>query len=200
MNLVEVKEVLYDATAMFFAGAAIIWAEQINTKPQAPYVTLKTGGIKRSSFPIIEEDGHTVYQCGTTLEVNLYTDGKQVSSGKSHTVNFIDTATSDMSEFGIFLDSDRMTEFFRKSGMSILLMPPVRNLTDLQNNTQYRYRAMAEFSVSYVEEANGQYGISSMPMVPNSSGGGISEMAAAATEAIEKVEIMEESGGTDNAE
>ncbi len=79
-------------------------------------------------------------------------------------------------------------------------MPPVRNLTGLQNSTQYRYRAMAEFTVTYVQEADGQYGISSMPMVPNSSGGGISDMAAAETEAIKEVELIEESeGGTDNA-
>ena len=50
MNLVEVKESLYDATARFFAGAAILWTEQINTKPPVPYVTLKTGGIRRDAF------------------------------------------------------------------------------------------------------------------------------------------------------
>ena len=201
MNLVEVKEVLYDATECFFAGAAIIWTEQINTKPPVPYVTIKTGGIRRDNFPIIDEEGHSVYQCSTTLEVNLYTNGKPMPSGKNQTGNFIDTATSDLSEFAIFLDSERMTDFFSKRGVGILLMPPVRNLTGLQNSTQYRYRAMAEFAVSYVEEADGQYGISSMLMVPNSSGGGTSDMAAATTDAIENVELIEElEGGKDNAE
>ena len=194
MNLVEVKESLYDATARFFAGAAIIWTEQINTKPPVPYITLKTGGIRRDTFPIVDEDGRSVYQCGTTLEVNLYTNGKPMPSGKNQTGNFIDTATSDLSEFAIFLDSERMTDFFSKRGVGILLMPPVRNLTGLQNSTQYRYRAMAEFAVSYVEEADGQYGI-------NSSGGGTSDMAAATTDTIENVELIEESeGGRDNAE
>lgn len=201
MNLVGVKEVLYDATARFFAGACVLWAEQVNTKPNPPYVTLSTGGIRRSAFPIIDEDGRAVYQCETTLEVNLYTNGKPVSSRAGQTGNFIDTAVSDMSEFSIFLDSEAMTEFFSGKSVGIMLMPPVRNLTGLQNSTQYRYRAMAEFAVSYVQEADGRYGISNMPMVPNSSGGGTDEMAAVATEAIDAVEIINESeGGNDNAE
>ena len=81
-------------------------------------------------------------------------------------------------------------------GMDIMLMPPVRDLTNLQNDSKYRYRAMAEFTVSFVQEADGPYGMGGMPLVPNSSGGGTKEMAEAETETIEEVEITE--GGYDD--
>ena len=50
MNLSEVKEKIYDITAMFFNGATVIWAEQGNVKPDLPYITLKTGPVKRNVF------------------------------------------------------------------------------------------------------------------------------------------------------
>ena len=42
MNLAMVKEVLYDIASMFFQGAPVIWAEQMNTKPTPPYITLRS--------------------------------------------------------------------------------------------------------------------------------------------------------------
>ena len=45
MNMESVESVIYDVTAEFFHGATVIWAEQVNTKPDLPYVTLKTGNL-----------------------------------------------------------------------------------------------------------------------------------------------------------
>lgn len=196
MNLAEVKEKLYDWTEMFFRGAAVIWFEQINTKPTLPYVTLKCGGAGRSAFPVDDGEGRRVYQAKTTWEVNLYTKGQPVTVGEGVTGNHANTAVSDLTEFTVFLDSENMVDIIAGYGMDVTLTPPVRDLSDLQNDSKYRYRAMAEFSVSFVQEADGPYGAGGMPLVPNSSGGGTKEMADAVTETIEEVEITE--GGYDN--
>lgn len=196
MNLAEVKERLFDLTELFFKGATVIWSEQINTKPPLPYVTLKCGGVNRTSFPVDDGDGRRVYQAKTTWEVNLYTKGQPITVGEGVTGNYANTAVSDLTEFTIFLDSESIVDIIAGYGMDVTLIPPVRDLTNLQNDSKYRYRAMAEFSVSYVQEADGPYGTGSMPLVPNSSGGGTKEMADAVAETIEEVEITE--GGYDN--
>ena len=60
---------------------------------------------------------------------------------------------------------------------------------------------MAEYVVTFVEEAGGRYGLSGMKTAPNSSGGGTPEMVAADMEYIEDVEIEEiTQGGSDNEE
>lgn len=196
MNLAEVKDRLYDLTDLFFKGATVIWSEQINTKPPLPYVTLKCGGVNRTSFPVDDGDGRRVYQAKTTWEVNLYTKGQPITVGEGVTGNYANTAVSDLTEFTVFLDSESVVDIIAGYGMDVTLMPPVRDLTNLQNDSKYRYRAMAEFSVSYVQEADGPYGTGGMPLVPNSSGGGTKEMADAVSETIEEVEITE--GGYDN--
>ncbi len=192
MNLAEVKEKLYDLTALFFKGAAVIWSEQVNTKPPLPYVTLKCGGVNRTSFPVVDLEGRRVYQARTTWEVNLFTKGRPVTGGEGVTGNYANTAVSDLAEFTDFLDSDVVVDIIAGYGMDVMLMPPVRDLTDLQDDSRYRYRAMAEFSVLFVQEAGGPYGLGGMPLVPNSSGGGTQEMADMETERIEEIEIQYE--------
>lgn len=196
MNLSEAKERLYDLTDMFFGRATIMWSEQINTKPQLPYVSLKCGGIHRTSFPVVDGEGRRIYQEKTTWEVNLFTKGQPITGGKGITGNNANTATSDLIDFANFLESDEITDVIAGYGMDVMLMPPVRDLTDLQNDSKYRYRAMAEFAVSFAHEANGPYGIGGMPLTPNCSGGGTKEMAEAEADVIETVEI-EEGGNND---
>lgn len=198
MNLAEVKEKLYDLTEMFFCGATVIWSEQINTKPTVPYVTLKCGGINRTSFPVEDGEGRRVYHEKTIWEVNLFTKGQPITAGKGVTGNYANTATSDLMEFVNFIESEEITDIIAGYGMDVTLMPPVRDLTDLQNGSKYRYRAMVEFTVSFAQEANGPYGIGGMPLAPNSSGGGSNKMAEAKTEVIETVEIEE--GGYNDEE
>lgn len=189
MNLAEVKEKLYDLTEMFFRGATIIWSEQINTKPPLPYVTLKCGGINRTSFTVDDGDGRRVYHAKTTLEVNLFTKGQPITAGEGVTGNNANTATSDLMEFANFIESEELTDIIAGHGMDVMFMPPVRDLSELQNDSKYRYRAMAEFTVSFAQEANGLYGLGGMPLMPNSSGGGSKEMAETEIGIIETVEI-----------
>lgn len=50
MNMESVESVIYDVTAEFFHGATVIWAEQVNTKPDLPYVTLKDWKHQQNSL------------------------------------------------------------------------------------------------------------------------------------------------------
>lgn len=191
MNLEEVKDTLYDIADMFFVEATVIWTEQINTKPPLPYVTLKVGSVQRTSFPVVDDNENRYYPCRTTVEVNLFTKGKPVTVKEKVTGNFANTATSDMMDFFNFVESERITDLLAGRGMDISLVPPVRDLTDLQNDSRYRYRSMAEATISFAEEADGPYGIGGMPYAPNSSGGGTPEKVDATTETIEEVELIE---------
>lgn len=194
MRLEDVEDMLYDIASAFFAGTTVIWAEQVNTKPPLPYVTLKVGSVQRTAFPIINEDGSRYYPCSTVAEINLYTKGKAVTVKENATGNFANTAVSDLMDFFNFVESDIVTDHLAGNGMDITLIQPVRDLADLQNDSRYRYRAMAEATVSFAMEADGPYGVGGMA-APNSSGGGTSEMAEAVFDTIEEVEITE--GGKD---
>lgn len=190
MNMENVESVIYDVTAEFFQGATVIWSEQVNTKPDLPYVTLKTGNINRTRFPVEDDNGNRFYPSSTMLEINLYTKGKAVTVAENVTGNYANTAASDLQDFFNFLDSEAIVDKLASYGMDISLEPPVRDLTNLQNDSKYRYRAMAEATVSFSQDANGYYGIGGMD-VPNASGGGTAEMADATTDDIEEVEITE---------
>ena len=199
MNLEKVKEALYDITALFFHDATIIWAEQINTKPNPPYITLKMGGIQRSAFPFWDIENKRYYSCRTTVEVNLYTRGKPITTGGGNvTGNYANTATSDLMDFFNYVESEEITDQMAEKGIEVTLIPLVRDLTALLNDSQYRYRAMAEAVVTFVQQADGPYGICGMPQVPNYSGGGATEMAEAETGIIEKIELESRMEGGSN--
>lgn len=197
MNLNEVKNAVYDVVSMFFAGASVIWAEQTNTKPPLPYVTLKMGGVGRTRVPVVDKDNFNkmYYPSSATMEINLYTAGKPVAAGDQEeeppvnesTDNYENTAVSDLTEFFNYLESEYTTDYLTGRGVDISLNPPVRDLTSLQNNRGYRYRAMAEAAVSFSWEADNAYGVGCMPDIPNSSGGGNHKMAGTPIEPIRKV-------------
>ena len=131
------------------------------------------------------------YHCSTTAEANLYTEGKPIAPGDSAIGNHANTAASDLLEFANFVESEGVLDLMTRYGVEMSLIPPVRDLSALENDRKYRYRAMAEFTVTFVEEANGWYGIGDMNPVPNYSGGGTREMADEPVEPIEDVVIEE---------
>lgn len=186
MKMDDLESIIYDLAAEFFEEATVIWAEQVNTKPDLPYVTLKTGNINRNRFPL-EIDGNRYYLCNTILEVNLYTKGKAVTVAENVTGNYANTAASDLQDFFNYLESEEIVDRLAAHGLDISLEPPVRDLTNLQNDSKYRYRAMAEAMVSFAQEANGAYGIFGNPE-HNSSGGGSEKMVSEPIYPIEKVE------------
>lgn len=191
MNLNQVKDTLYDVVAQFFQGATVIWAEQLGTKPKLPYVTLKLGTIQRKAFPVEDPDYGRFYHCSTIAEVNLYTQGQPITVGTNVTGNYANTAASDLLEFSNYLESDAVVDLLEGPGIDVSLNPPVRDLSQLENDSKFRYRAMAEYTVTFVEQADGRYGIGGMPAVPNYSGGGTKPMVEEETEPIEDIEIEE---------
>lgn len=190
MNLNQVKGKLYDITNLFFQGATVLWAEQSANKPEPPYVTLKTSGISKTFFPVVEGEA-SYYSCSTIWEVNLYTKGKQVVMEERVSSDYENTALSDMGEFVFFLESPALLDLF-SNDLDIQLIPPIRDLTALLNDTKYRYRAMAEFTVSYTEKVTGRYHLSNAEMIPNSSGGGTKKQKTSRLYTINRAEIKEE--------
>ena len=188
MTLENVKSIIYDITAEFFKGATVIWSEQVNTKPEPPYITLKTGGIRKTLFPLVDGE-ERAYNCSTTLEINLYTKGQKITVAEGVTGNYKNTATSDLLDFFSFIESDIVVDQLSAYGLDIMLEPPVRDLTGLQNDSKYRYRAMAEATVSFTQYANGPYGVGKGNILPNASGGGTVEMSNAKNDIIEEVDI-----------
>lgn len=188
MHLNEAKDVIYDLVKMFFQKAEVIWEEQENTIPTAPYVSMKLGKVSRNTHVILDDDGNRIYEYSTLLELNLYTKGKKIPG----TTNYMNTATSDMMEFCSFLESEFGSKFLSSKDVVILLNPPVRDLSELQNDSKYRYRSMAEFNVSYIGADDGMYGLSGMVNIPNASGGGTMEMVHTEIDPITSIEISYE--------
>lgn len=187
----EVEKIIYKIVSDFFVGATVIWAEQVSTKPTLPFVTIKTGNINRTRFPIIDDEGRRYYPCSTLLEINLYTKGKPMTIAPNVTGNYANTATSDLQDFFSYLDSEKVVDVLADNGMDISLEGPIRDLTNLQNDSKFRYRAMAEATVSYAQEADGVFRIQGIE-IPNPSGGGTREMQEAISDEIDGFEIEED--------
>ena len=190
MNLGEVKALFRSITAEFFTGAKVRYAEQTGTKPEPPYVILKFGAVRRTVHPTgVQNDGRR-YPCSVTAEVNLYTRGRRASTGRNATDNYENTAVSDLLEFTFYLDSPGILDRLAEAEVSVMLREQVRDLSFLEHDTAYRYRAMAEFDVSYLMNADGWYGVLGSP-APNSSGGGTEKQASEVIETIEEAEVEE---------
>ena len=123
----------------------------------------------------------------------MYTVGREVKAGNSN--YYENTAVEDLEEFIRFLDSDGITEELAKKDVTIVMNPPIRDLSELIGDTKFNYRSMCEFTITFVGLADGKYGVSGIQTVPNPSGGGMKEFVEAETYAIEEIRIQEE---TDN--
>ena len=82
-----------------------------------------------------------------------------------------------------------------EKNVTIVMNPPIRDLSELIGDTKFNYRSMCEFTITFVGLADGKYGVSGIQTVPNPSGGGMKEFVEAETYAIEEIRIQEE---TDN--
>lgn len=187
----EVEQIIYKIVSDFFRGATVIWAEQVSTKPTLPFVAIKTGNINRTRFPIIDDEGRRYYPCSTLLEINLYTKGKPMTIAPNVTGNYANTAAGDLQDFFNYLDSEKVVDVLADNGMDISLEGPIRDLANLQNDSKFRYRAMAEATVSYAQEADGVFGVQGIE-IPNPSGGGTREMQEAISDEIDGFEIEED--------
>ncbi len=174
MTLEEVKDCLYDTVQKYFEAGTVIWAEHGNTVPSRPYMTMKMNAVSRAAFPIEEEETslrQRAYQCSSILEINLYTKGKAVTEDEGITAGCINTAVSGLSRFSNYMESEYITDLLTDAGIAVSLMPPVKDLSFLENENAWLYRAMAEYTVSFVMEADGAYGISCFEVQPGNGSG-----------------------------
>ena len=192
MDLDKAKKVLYDLTKMFFQNATVIWAEQTITKPKLPYVTLKMKGVQRPRFPVTDAEQKRFYHASTILEINLYTQGEPVNVAQNAIVNYKNTAASDLNDFFLFLESEEITDQLVSNDIEVSIKTPVNDLSELLNDSSYRYRAMAEATVSFTMEAGGLYGLSGVALAPSASGGGSEELRDAELHVLEEAEIKED--------
>ena len=190
MMLDIVRERLYELTARFFAGASVLWAEQVNTQAALPYVTIKLGAVRRRAHSVDDPSVGPCYHCETVAEFNLYTQGRAIPVDGKATGNFINTAVSDLLEFAEFMESPGGIDMLTRPPIGVMLKGEIRDLSFLENDRKHRYRAMAEFDVSFVENTDGWYGIFGAS-VPNASGGGTETMASEIIERIEEAELEE---------
>lgn len=192
MNIGEVKQFLYDLTAMYHPGATIKWAKTNGVKPKEPFISLAYSNLERSQFPIANDEGDNYYNYSMTFEINLYTKGKEVKAEGG--IYYENTAMEDLDEFIRFLDSPKISDITSEKNVAIVFNPPIRDLSDLIGDTKFNYRSMAEFTVSFTDKASGEYGVHNKTVVPNPSGGGTLGYAGAVIEPIESVEIEEDTG------
>lgn len=195
MTFSDVKKLFYRIVKKYHPNAVVVWTKTKGVTPMPPYITIGYSNLNRSAFPLSDESrNHRYYNYDVLFEINLYTVGREIKSDSGS--YYENTAVEDLEEFIRYLDSDEITEELAKNNVTIVMNPPIRDLSELIGDTKFNYRSMCEFTVSYVGLADGRYGISGNQAVPNPSGGGTKDMADITIETIEDIEITE--GGFDN--
>lgn len=197
MVLKEVKNILREIVKRYHPGAIVVWANTKGVTPVPPYITLGCRNLNRTAFPMSGKNGeHRYYSYDFIFEINLFTSGRKVQADEGF--YYENTAVEDLEEFIRFLDSDEITDELSEKEISVICNPPIRDLSELINDVQFRYRSMCEFSVSFTGLSDGRYGVAGSAQIPNPSGGGSAEMANAEPDFIEEAEIEE--GGFVNEE
>ena len=191
MDMTEVQNLVQATAAQFFRDAHVIWANQLNTKPPLPYVTLKFGDVSRNLYTASDDDDQRCYWYSTVLDVNVYTDGKPMASQKGAIINYANTAQSDIMDFCNFVESEYITDKLNDKGLVVRFRPPVRNLTELEKERKYRYRAQAEFGIEFMVDASGEYGVGVDAARENYSGGSVADFAIE----LPAIESAEAEGG-----
>lgn len=193
MTLGDAKKLIYETVGSYFPGAMIVWEKTKGVTPKPPYITLGYKNLERSLFPLKDDEGeHRYYNYAFTLEMNLYTIGKEIEVNGTPTGSYENTALEDIEEFIRYLDSEEITDKLSDKEISVVLNPPIRDLSEIIGSTKFNYRSMCEFSVTFVGLADGLYGVQGSKMIPNSSGGGLETFADTEMPAIENVIIQEE--------
>lgn len=187
MNGNQMKENLYNLICSYFKQATVLWAEQSNTAVPAPFITIKVHSINRSIHHERNRDSLSKnYHCKAMVDINLFTKGKAISTDNSMTNVYMNTATSDLMEFCNYLSSEGGLFMQGKLGLSILVSSPVRDVSMLENNSGFDYRAMIEVEVNYIEEVKGWFNVSD-EFLPTASGGGSKDMANTAIEEVKEI-------------
>lgn len=189
MTISQAKQAVFDFVQSFFEDGTVAFEDQKMVRLPVPYITLKFLNINKQTFAN-KSDGITYWEMKATVSMNIYTQGKEVSVGDSS--YYENSAQDDLMDFIKFMESDGSTEILSNKNISIMLKDnSIKDLSMLLNDTTYRYRAYAEFDVTFTDEQSGVRGQELVEVVPNSSGGGKVEYVKGEYY-IEEAEIKEE--------
>ncbi len=195
MNFGEAKKYSRDIVAAYFGDDHVFFAEQKMAKRTVPYLTVKFSGLGKARSKITKYDKETrcckdYWQANTKMELNLYTLGKNIAPEDEDPV-YENTAVEDMDDFVKLLCSDEIIEDMDRNNIVIAINGEIKDLSFLENDSEFRYRSMAEFNIHFVDSSHGLYGQNAITDLPNPSGGGTKEMAADSF-TIEKINMRGE--------
>lgn len=195
MNIREAKKYSRDIVATYFGDGHVFYAEQKMAKKPVPYLTVKFSGSGKSRSKITKHDRESqlfkdYWQANIKMELNLYTLGKNIAPKDAEPV-YENTAVEDMDDFMKFLCSDEIVEDMDRNNIVIAINGRIRDLSFLENDSEFRYRSMAEFDVNFIDSSYGAYGQNAIADLPNTSGGGTKEMVADSS-VIENIEVKGE--------
>lgn len=179
MTITQLRDVLFDFIQDYFAGAIVAWGELPNgTKPQNPFIRLKMGSMKRPQHFITEvtnEATRSFIPTTVPLSVELFTHGEECKDedGDSY---FVNTAMADMADFINYMISPYADDFYERLDICVRPEGDIKDTTAVRDSN-YEFRAMQEFVVSFLDESNGYAGISRANWKPTASGGGTAELA-----------------------
>lgn len=157
----ELKRLLEKLVSTYFGGTDPVWGMVKSVNPSVPLVVLNLGSIIRHYQPInLNSNGVPVgvYPSKTTLQIDLYTKGRQTSTSSGVMAAFDNTAVNDLTDFLNFINSPFVDNWCGINDIS-LLANQVRDLTGLINDTSWDYRAMLELEIGFTQTAAGFSGI-----------------------------------------
>lgn len=158
MTMVELRDCLYELVQSFFSGSLVVWAEQHMVAASLPQVTLKLkdAGIPLFSVDIQEEkDLYAYYHCTRILEINRYSKGELPGIlGEKEIAAVNNTAVEELSLFLVYMQSEQVLIYNYEKNMNIVQVGPIHDLTALEKETRYKYRAMQEYRLDFILKVN----------------------------------------------
>jgi len=207
----EMKALFLSLVKTYFGKADVIWGRSKIVHPVHPVVCLMAGPLVRNYLPVtLQADGIPIncYPTKVTVQIDLFTKGAMLSDDDGVTAARENTAVDDMMDFLNFIGSAYTSDWCYEHDMSILENGPVRDLTQLINDTSWDYRAMTELDVYFTQNAVGytgtdhelgvEFGPDGRPKPPGEgfeetpSGGRTPELADQFTGWYEQVETTDE--------
>ena len=157
MTYNDARSIIYDATVSYFSNATVTMANTKQVKKTKPMVTMKFGPLQSNTFPNeVEYEGEPCdyYPAFAKLEVQLFTDGRQLSNGGME-----NTAVGDLTDYVNYMTSKMMVVEFGKHDLTVMKAGAVQDVSAIINDTSYEYRAMVEFDVNFTMAVVGYGGI-----------------------------------------
>jgi len=159
----EMKALFLTLVKTYFGSAEVIWGRSKVVHPKHPMVSLMAGPLVRNYLPItLDADGIPIncYPTKVTIQVDLFTRGaqRQDVTGVAVASANENTSVNDMMDFLNFIGSAYTSDWCYEHDMSILENGPVRDLTQIINDTSWDYRAMTELDVYFTQNAVGYTG------------------------------------------